>query len=208
MSTETRPNYSKLLEGYKNVDAFLADEEYEEDEEIVYVTLDLGSGVDSALIPSSKNYRLIGLDTPTPFLQLSGSIFRGRHDELLGTELLFTEDEAGEWSKRTMAHVGSTERRIVFKEVQLKEKKATSQPRPGQGTFTVAMSQELRPDIDLDRLTGKTGPVKKGGKQKERERQHEGAETDGEMDEDPMELDSESETIPDLYKVASTVKTS
>lgn len=34
-----------------------------------------------------------GLDTPTPFLQLSGSIFKGEHDRLLGTELLFTESK-------------------------------------------------------------------------------------------------------------------
>lgn len=32
-----------------------------------------------------------GLDTSTPFLQLSGTIFKGQHDELLGTEILFTE---------------------------------------------------------------------------------------------------------------------
>ena len=38
-----------------------------------------------------------GLDTPTPFLQLSGTIFQGTHQSLLGTELLFTEDKG--WSR-------------------------------------------------------------------------------------------------------------
>jgi len=36
---------------------------------------------------------LQGLDTPTPFLQLSGTIFRGRHDNLLGSELIFSDDK-------------------------------------------------------------------------------------------------------------------
>jgi hypothetical protein len=35
--------------------------------------------------------RAQGLDTPTPFLQLSGTIFKGQHDSLLGTEILFTD---------------------------------------------------------------------------------------------------------------------
>ena len=36
---------------------------------------------------------LQGLDTPTPFLQLSGTILRGRHDNLLGSELIFSDDQ-------------------------------------------------------------------------------------------------------------------
>lgn len=34
-----------------------------------------------------------GLDTPSPYLQLSGSIFKGQHQDLLGTELLFTDSK-------------------------------------------------------------------------------------------------------------------
>ncbi|KAF9493957.1 hypothetical protein BDN71DRAFT_1394080 [Pleurotus eryngii] len=79
--------------GYKRVDAFGAEQEYEEDsEEVSYVTLDLGV-IEPTLVPSSAEYRLIGLDTPTPFLQLSGTIFKGQHDLLLGTELLFMEEK-------------------------------------------------------------------------------------------------------------------
>ncbi|KAJ7074503.1 hypothetical protein C8F01DRAFT_1361128 [Mycena amicta] len=187
MSTST-PNFSRLVDGYKQVDAFLEDEEYE-DEEVVYVTLDLGSGVDAALIPSSKSYRLIGLDTPTPFLQLSGTVFRGRHDELLGTEMLFTEGkDTGDWSKRSLAHVGNTERRISFKEVQLKEK-VPPPPSTGEAVFVLQGQdvEEPRPDFDLDRITGKTGPIvqrkrrektkegdgKKQGKDKQKEKEQE-----------------------------------
>ncbi|KAG2093522.1 uncharacterized protein F5147DRAFT_720860 [Suillus discolor] len=108
--------------GYRQVDSFGPDEEYSSDTEEFYVTLDLGT-VEPTLLPSSSTYRLVGLDTPTPFLQLSGSFFRGRHDTLLGSELLFNEGKNdSERNTRALAHVGVTERRIRFKEVQLRQK--------------------------------------------------------------------------------------
>ena len=58
MTTPTT-EFARLVPGYKQVDAFLGDAEYEDEEEVVYITLDLGGGVDAALIPSSKSYRLI-----------------------------------------------------------------------------------------------------------------------------------------------------
>ncbi|EMD35873.1 hypothetical protein CERSUDRAFT_52916 [Gelatoporia subvermispora B] len=86
---------SSLLQGFKQVEEFGPDEEYEEHdgevvEEVEYVTLDLGS-VEPTLVPSTSSYRLIGLDTPTPFLQLSGTILKGQHQTLLGTEILLSE---------------------------------------------------------------------------------------------------------------------
>ncbi|KAG2083528.1 hypothetical protein BD769DRAFT_1633148 [Suillus cothurnatus] len=108
--------------GYRQVDFFDPDEEYLSDDEEFYVTLDLGT-VEPTLLPSSSTYRLVGLDTPTPFLQLSGSFFRGQHDTLLGSELLFTEGKnEPERNTRALTHVGVTERRIRFKEVQLQPK--------------------------------------------------------------------------------------
>ncbi|KAF7291468.1 TFIIIC-sub6 domain-containing protein [Mycena kentingensis (nom. inval.)] len=160
MSTQ----FSTLVPHYTHVDSFSADDDYDDEEEVFYVTLDLGGAVDSALIPSSQSYRLIGLDTPTPFLQISGAVFRGRHDELLGTELLFTDKESADWSKRTIAHVANTERRIAFTEVHLKPKTPMAAPHemllPGQAVFAIQTDLgEPRPDIDLDRLVGKTGPT-------------------------------------------------
>ncbi|EIN07349.1 hypothetical protein PUNSTDRAFT_70589 [Punctularia strigosozonata HHB-11173 SS5] len=82
-----------LIPGYRHVESFGPDEEYESgEEEVEYVTLDLGT-VEPTLVPSSSTYRLIGLDTPTPFLQLSGTVFKGEHRELLGTELIFKDGE-------------------------------------------------------------------------------------------------------------------
>ncbi|KAJ6510434.1 hypothetical protein C8R45DRAFT_858306 [Mycena sanguinolenta] len=138
--------FSSLCPGYKQVDAFGPDEEYEE-EEVVYVTLDLGNA-EPSLIPSSSHYRLIGLDTPTPFLQLSGTILKGRHDTLLGTELLFTDGkDPSDSSKRVIVHVANTEQRIMFKEVQLKQKKDTD-----------AMPVEKDGKLGVDDITGKNEP--------------------------------------------------
>ena len=47
-----------LFAGYKQVDAFGPDEDYETEEEICYVTLDLGE-IEPSLVPSSSTYRLI-----------------------------------------------------------------------------------------------------------------------------------------------------
>jgi general transcription factor 3C polypeptide 6 len=57
-----------LFPGYTQVDSFGPDDEYELDqEEVSYVTLDLGS-VEPTLVPSSSSYRLIvrqiGLEGP------------------------------------------------------------------------------------------------------------------------------------------------
>ncbi|KAJ6602479.1 hypothetical protein DFH09DRAFT_1124952 [Mycena vulgaris] len=138
--------FSSLCPGYKQVEVFGPDDEYEE-EEVTYVTFDLGN-VEPTLIPSSSHYRLIGLDTPMPFLQLSGTIFKGRHDTLLGTELLFTDGkDAVDWSKRSTTHVANTEQRICFTEVQLKPKTGAESRTDDDGRLKV------------DQLTGKTAPI-------------------------------------------------
>ena len=49
---------SNLCPGYINVEGFGQDEDYESEEEIQYVTLDLGD-VEPQLVPSSTTYRLI-----------------------------------------------------------------------------------------------------------------------------------------------------
>jgi hypothetical protein len=75
---------------------------------------------------------------------LSGTILKGQHDSLLGTELLFTDgkgtihvlskhqtilinliiiQDSHDWNKRSVDHVANTEQRIGFKEVRLQPKK-------------------------------------------------------------------------------------
>ena len=47
-----------LCPGYKQVESFGPNEEYEDEEEVCYVTLDMGN-VEPTLVPSSSSYRLI-----------------------------------------------------------------------------------------------------------------------------------------------------
>ncbi|KAG6819792.1 hypothetical protein H0H93_008644 [Arthromyces matolae] len=155
---------SSLCPGFKQVDAFGPDDDYE-DEEVAYVTLDLGN-IEPTLVPSSSVYRLIGLDTPTPFLQLSGTILKGRHETLLGTELLFTDGkDPNDGSKRAVNHVASTEQRICFREVRLVPKgtaPAPSTSSKGKNKETAAFEGwEVEAEAAshmVDRITGKNAP--------------------------------------------------
>jgi hypothetical protein len=54
----TQMSSSSLFPGYAHVDAFGPDEDYESEEEVVYVTLDLGTA-EPTLVPNSSTYRLI-----------------------------------------------------------------------------------------------------------------------------------------------------
>ncbi|KZT01864.1 uncharacterized protein LAESUDRAFT_663015 [Laetiporus sulphureus 93-53] len=167
---------STFSPGYVQVDAFGPDEGYESDEEVTFVTLDLGC-VEPALVPSSSSYRLIGLDTPTPFLQLSGTIFKGQHQSLLGTELLFTDakDDNQERNKRTLAHVGTTEQRIRFKEVELRERNASSVSQPEQTAETgQSKSKKNRIPETVGEVVGSTipdpePPRRRGGRRRRTE---------------------------------------
>jgi hypothetical protein len=49
---------SSLCPGYKQVESFGPYEEYDDEEEVCYVTLDMGN-VEPTLVPSSSSYRLI-----------------------------------------------------------------------------------------------------------------------------------------------------
>ena len=49
---------SSLVPGFKQVESFGPDEEYEDGEEVTYVTLDLGN-VEPTLVPSASSYYLI-----------------------------------------------------------------------------------------------------------------------------------------------------
>lgn len=104
-----------LVSGSRHVDEFGDEEDYTSDsdgdveEEVSYVTLDLGQ-IHPTLLPSCSTCRIAvclspliayllpvvttrlqGLDTPTPYMQLGSTIFKGQHQTLIGTELYFTE---------------------------------------------------------------------------------------------------------------------
>lgn len=47
-----------MIPGYKHVETFGPDEDYESEEDVEYVTLDLGT-IEPTLVPSSSTYRLV-----------------------------------------------------------------------------------------------------------------------------------------------------
>ncbi|KAF9791012.1 hypothetical protein BJ322DRAFT_1039160 [Thelephora terrestris] len=149
-----------LVPGYKLVSYFGPDSEYETrpsvttegeeevEEEVEYVTLEIPgiADVDPNLLTS---YRLIGLDTPTPFLQLSssGTIFKGRHHKLLGTELLFTHsqgDSDPDPSTRRISLLGTTEKRVVFSPVEVRDPASPSST-PGHASKGKTPGKESSP---------------------------------------------------------------
>ncbi|PBK82147.1 hypothetical protein ARMGADRAFT_1019903, partial [Armillaria gallica] len=128
-----------LCPGYHQVTQFGPDDDYEEEEEIFYITLEVGN-VEPSLIPSCDSYYLVGLDTPTPFLQLAGTVLKGRHETSLGTELLFSEHE------HAVSYTESTRQHILFREVRFEEK--------GK-----AKAKADACSVVLDRITGKLAPL-------------------------------------------------
>lgn len=78
---------SSPFEGYKQVEAFGPDEEYDEEyTEEIYVTLDLGQ-IDQTLIPSSSTYRLV--------VSATRSVVNERHETLFTLMVMFSFVGAG-----------------------------------------------------------------------------------------------------------------
>ncbi|KDN35270.1 hypothetical protein RSAG8_11705, partial [Rhizoctonia solani AG-8 WAC10335] len=92
----------------------------EEGDEEYYLTLDLGA-VDPSLLSNCASIRLVGLETPTPFLQLGDLVFQGIHTRTLGTELVLD----------TNGVVAQSEHKVLFNPVQLIPKAETeTEPEP------------------------------------------------------------------------------
>ena len=66
--------------------------EEDEDYEDLYVVLELPE-VHPQFLTSCDEYQLIGLNTPTPFLKLGTAVFKGTHEDTLGTSLVFSKDD-------------------------------------------------------------------------------------------------------------------
>ncbi|CAE6468677.1 unnamed protein product [Rhizoctonia solani] len=88
-------------------------------DETHYLTLDLGA-VDPSLLANCPSIRLIGLETPTPFLQLGDLVFQGIHTRTLGTELVLD----------THGVIAQSEHKVLFNPVQLIPK-AETEAEPG-----------------------------------------------------------------------------
>ncbi|KAG8981542.1 hypothetical protein FRB95_007953 [Tulasnella sp. JGI-2019a] len=114
---------SSILPGVTQVDRFDEEEdEYEYEYETSYATLDLRN-IDQNILLNSSTFKLIGLDTPTPYLQLPGMTMRGEHDTLIGSEMIFSDGrDPTDRSRRFVVPLGTTSTRTTFKPVELRQK--------------------------------------------------------------------------------------
>ncbi|GHJ84859.1 hypothetical protein NliqN6_1261 [Naganishia liquefaciens] len=96
------------------------DDEYEDVEEEIYVTLDLGPNADPMTLGTGTEYQLIGLDTPTPYLKIGNDVFRGTPQQLIGSEII-TKDTRDPLNPIKHSHppIAYTHHRISFEPVKL-----------------------------------------------------------------------------------------
>ncbi|ORX37238.1 hypothetical protein BD324DRAFT_650844 [Kockovaella imperatae] len=132
-STAVREGRSLFGPGWKAVDNFddLSDiDEYESDEEELYVTLDLGAAVDTRTLLTETDYQLIGLDTPVPFFKLHNQIFRGDVATLLGDEVILGLRRNHE-NPHNPSHppLYTTNRRIILHPVALQSLTQEDEPK-------------------------------------------------------------------------------
>ncbi|KAM0788579.1 hypothetical protein ACM66B_001701 [Microbotryomycetes sp. NB124-2] len=100
---------SKLADDYDR-------DEWEEDE-VCYLTLDFGKLPTGAV--TSGDLQLLALNSDTPFARVGGSIFRGQHESLIGSEIFLERDnETGSYSPWS----STTNARIQFDPVKLVSK--------------------------------------------------------------------------------------
>lgn len=66
-------------------------EEWEEQELLVY--LDFNSKIDDDIIDMEKEFKIIGLDSDNPILQVSNQVYSGEWKDSLGTQVILEEDK-------------------------------------------------------------------------------------------------------------------
>ncbi|WVW84885.1 hypothetical protein I302_106920 [Kwoniella bestiolae CBS 10118] len=162
-----------LGEGWTHIDNFeeLDEDEYEEEEEEIYVTMDLGTTLDSKALQSENQYQLIGLDTPLPFLKLGNQIFQGQTTPLIGDEVILglirNSDNPHE---PTHPPLYSTNHRLTFRAITLEPRsQPQAQAQPNQGEAGPGPSSAaIKLPLDTLSIGAKRGRPKGSGNLKPR----------------------------------------
>mmetsp|Transcript_5084 Transcript_5084/g.8741 ORF Transcript_5084/g.8741 Transcript_5084/m.8741 type:complete len:114 (-) Transcript_5084:374-715(-) len=97
-------------------------------EEEMMVLLEFDELEDTKFLSRCQSYSLIGLETPTPILKLDNYIFRGTYEDIIGTGLLFADQDPDGHSESQPApkYVGSATKKIRFKRILLEPKNRES----------------------------------------------------------------------------------
>ncbi|KAG8886140.1 hypothetical protein FRB97_007178 [Tulasnella sp. 331] len=144
--------------GFTHVDRFgEEDDEYEYEHETSYATLDLRN-IDQNVLLNSTTFKLIGLNTQTPYLQLPGLTMRGEHDTLIGSEMIFSDGrDPTDRSRRFVVPLGTTSTRITFRPVEFHLRAA-----PQDGNAAAVITDDPPPVLFQGRKpTGKSVPKEK-----------------------------------------------
>ncbi|KAL6041981.1 General transcription factor 3C polypeptide 6 [Balamuthia mandrillaris] len=105
-------------------------EEVEEvEEEEFYVTLELEDFLDTNLLQSCQRYKLLGLNTEGPLLQVDDMFFQGTYAETVGTHLYFadpTSTSSSSSSSTSTAPLYTATKKLIFRRVGLEPKPTPS----------------------------------------------------------------------------------
>ncbi|WWC88659.1 uncharacterized protein L201_003572 [Kwoniella dendrophila CBS 6074] len=138
-------------DGWTHVNSFeeIDEDEYEEEEEEIYVTMDLGTTLDAKALQNESQYQLVGLDTPLPFLKVGNQVFQGQSTPLIGDEVILglirNSDNPHE---PTHPPLYSTNHRLTFRAITL-------EPRP---TMNNTNSNNIPFDHPSVLVEGEAGP--------------------------------------------------
>ncbi|KAK4698963.1 hypothetical protein P7C70_g7306, partial [Phenoliferia sp. Uapishka_3] len=116
-------------------------DEWEEDEtylsanllQISYVTLDFGRYMKPEGFHHVREVQLTNVASPTPYARLGGQIFRGRHELLIGSEIILQHedpDTTREASTSAYTPFATATSRIVFHPISVGGASVESQKRP------------------------------------------------------------------------------
>ncbi|KAL7640756.1 UNVERIFIED_CONTAM: hypothetical protein RMT77_009031 [Armadillidium vulgare] len=96
-----------------------SDDEYEEKE--ILVLVDLKGIIDSDFLSQTpfERFKIIGLETDNPVLQLNNYHFTGEYDETLGTALLFQEDDESEESDTVFSNTPAKRLKFAYRTSKL-----------------------------------------------------------------------------------------
>ncbi|KAG2178271.1 hypothetical protein INT43_003524 [Umbelopsis isabellina] len=119
--------------------------------ETQYIILDVGDTVSDDIIESAQasgGCSLVGLDTPTPFLQLGTDVYQGQHDETIGTRGVAIEED----DDYKLQYVASTTKTIQFRKVELTKKDPTARD-------TATKPEATEPEWELTQFKHYTPPT-------------------------------------------------
>ena len=124
-----------------------SDDEYEEEEFLVYIDFD-SKLLEDQLTDPNLNMKLIGVDTEHPIMQINSKIYKGTFEYAMGTNVFFNENHAGvapdpnfkEMSERMYELYNKTDKVLKMKRIFVERNEEDA-----EGTSTEESTENLEP---------------------------------------------------------------